>query len=406
MKEANPRKKLKAALVVQRYGLDVGGGSEALCRMIAEKMGGFWKIKILTSCAREYTRRFENDFPPGIEEINGVLVHRFSIDYFRSEDAVFSKLDSRVLKKNAFKDEIFLWLKEIGPYCSELLNYIETNRDNYDFFLFFTYLYSTTTLGLPLVRDKAILIPTAHDEPPIHAEFFDTFFSLPKALILSTEEELNFLKKRVPVNLSATYLKTAGIELSKNVSKNIFKKKYNLSESYLLYVGRIQIEKGCDELFAFYQKLPSQFQAKYPMVLLGKVGMQVPEIPYILNLGFVDEEVKLSSMKGAKLLIMPSRYESLSLVIMEAWLSGIPVLVNGKSKVLKDHCKKSNGGLWYENYEEFEYCLHFLLDKKNESIKNQMAINGLNYVNKNYGWSTIQTHLNKIVCKELNIAQN
>ena len=103
------------AFVVQRFGTDVAGGAETHCRMIVEKMSSLWNIEVLTSCAREYIKRFENDYRPGIEDFDGFVVKRFIIDYLRSDDSVFSKLDLKVLKRAASRAEEMLWLKENIP---------------------------------------------------------------------------------------------------------------------------------------------------------------------------------------------------------------------------------------------------------------------------------------------------
>ena len=275
--KSSTMQKPSVAFVVQRFGTDVGGGAETLCRMIVEKMSPLWDIEVLTSSAKEYVKRFENDYPPGVEDLNGFVVKRFKIDYLRSEDFTFSQLDRRVLNRTASRDEEMLWLKEIGPYSSDLIKYVEQHVQNYDLFFFFTYLYATTTLILPLVREKSILVPTAHDEPPIFARFFDDFFALPRALICSTNEELQFVRNRTREPVRGAYLAGVGIDAPPALDPAHFRRKYNINGDFLLYVGRIQKEKGCDQLFEYYLNLPGEFKKKYPLVLLGKRAMSVPQ---------------------------------------------------------------------------------------------------------------------------------
>ena len=380
--------KPKIGFVVQRYGEDVAGGAETLCRLIAEKMIPYWNIDVITSCARDYVNRFGNEFPPGVEIIDDVTVRRFEIDYLRSNDDFFSRLDRKVLRRGVTREEETLWLKEIGPYSSELISYIQKFQDQYGLFFFFTYLYATTTLILPIVCEKSFLVPAAHDEPPIHARFFDDFFALPKGLIFSTEEELAFLRKRTSDRIAASFVIGVGLDPPKQVSPEAFRDKYRVDGKFLLYVGRIQKQKGCDEMFEFYLSLPEEMKRKYPLVLIGKSAMDIPESEYIMPVGFVSDEMKYNAMAAAELVIMPSRFESLNMAVLESWLCGTSVLVNGHCDVLREQCRRSNGGLWYKNYEEFEACLNFMLFKKKLSM--EMAKCGKAYVEASYDWDGIR----------------
>lgn len=387
--------KPRVAFVIQRYGLEVNGGAETLCRLLAEQMCDDWDVEILSSCAREYVNRFENDYPAGKEIINKVKVQRFIIDYFRSEDESFSRLDEKVLSRESSREEDMLWLKEVGPYSSELLSYIQDSHQHYDFFFFFTYLYATTTLILPSVREKAFLVTAAHDEPPIYAQFFDHFFDLPVALFFNTQEELAFLQKRTSGSMPPSFVVGVGIDPPLDVCPELFRREFQIDGDFILYVGRIQREKGCGELFENYLALPDGLKDKYPLILVGKSAMSIPVTRHIIPVGFISEELKYSAMSAARLVLMPSRFESLNMVLLESWLCNTPVLVNGNCDVLRAQCRKSNGGLWYENFEEFEACLDFMLS--NENLSKAMAASGKRYVEENYNWDQIKSKYLKYV---------
>jgi glycosyltransferase involved in cell wall biosynthesis len=91
---------------------------------------------------------------------------------------------------------------------------------------------------------------------------------------------------------------------------------------------------------------------------------------------------------------MPSPYESLSIVLLESWLCGIPVLVNGKCPVLKGQVRRSNGGLWYDSCQEFSACLDFLLQGKEVSEK--MVLSGRRYAEENYNPATVKQKYQKL----------
>ena len=380
-------KKPAVAFVVQRYGLEVAGGAEMHCRLMAERLSPHWDIEILTTCAKDYIKRFQNDYPAGVETINGVRVRRFKIDHFRSRDKIFAELDCKVIERNATTDEEKTWLKEIGPYSSELIDYVTGHKLNFEVFIFFTYLYATTTLILPFVKDRAILVPTAHDEAPIKARFYDNFFELPRAIVFSTPEELQFVAERSDKQIQTGIIAGVGISAPEDIDSGLFRRETKITEDFILYVGRIQKEKGCHELISTYLSLAARMHKIYPLVLIGKSAMPITRNRLIIATGFVSEQMKFSALKAARLVVMPSEFESLNMVLLEAWHCRCPVLVNGHSEVMKAQCRRSNGGLWYDNAEEFEACLSFMLN--NQKLSQKMADSGKHYVEQNYSWEII-----------------
>lgn len=72
-------RRLRVALVVQRYGLEVNGGAELLCRMIAERLASRHSVEVLTTCAVDYVT-WKNEYAPGLAEVNGIPVRRFRVD--------------------------------------------------------------------------------------------------------------------------------------------------------------------------------------------------------------------------------------------------------------------------------------------------------------------------------------
>lgn len=371
--------------------MEVNGGAELLCRLIAEHLSKYFEVEVITTCAIDYVT-WKDEYSPGKSEVNGITVLRFPVDFQRDPikfDEFYGKLLNGTLQG---REEEIQWMKLQGPYSTKLLDYIANNKDNYDYFIFITYLYCTTYFGLPLVSDKAILVPTAHDEPPIYLSIFESIFQKPQAIIFSTEEEKNFVHSKFGNSTIPNYIIGVGVDTPVKINPEEFKHKYNVDD-FVLYAGRIDESKGCKELFEFFIRYKQETGSKIKLVLLGKAVMEVPKHPDILPLGFVSEEDKFGGMMGANLLIMPSKYESFSFVVMESWLCCNPVLVNGCCDVLKGHAIKSNGGLYYDDYEEFRECLNLLLNEKRLSMI--MGRNGKKYAVNNYSWEFVeQKYLN------------
>ena len=344
----------KIGFVIQRYGLEVNGGSEMLCRSLAERMSKYYDVEVITTCAVNHST-WADEYPPGIQQINDVTVRRFPISFHRNSQT-FNELRYSlfVARKNITIEREIEWMKQIGPYSQSLLLYLEQNKISYDLFVFFTYLYSTTYFGLPLVKEKALLLPTAHDEEYIYLSVFDDLFRAPKGFIFLAPEEKQLVHKVFKNDNLPNVVTGIGIDPPlKTPRPEDFKKKYNLSKPYILYLGRIEPGKGSEMLFTFFLRYKQNPMRNIQLVLAGKTLIDIPSHPDIRHLGFVSEEDKYNAIAGAELLVNSSLFESLSIVIMEAWSLGIPVLVNGRSTVMVGQCTRSNGGLWYEGVDGF-----------------------------------------------------
>ena len=175
---------MKIAFVVQRYGDEVGGGSETLCKQIAERLSSHYDIEVLTTCAKDYIT-WKNEYPEGIVKINNVLVKRFRVDRERNIEK-FNKFTQKIFNEKHTDLEELEWIKQQGPYSPKLLNYIKTHKNDYDLFVFYTYRYYPSFFGLPLVSGKSILVPTAEYEPTLKLKvnksstFPERLFILPR----------------------------------------------------------------------------------------------------------------------------------------------------------------------------------------------------------------------------------
>ena len=393
--------KKKILFVVQRYGLEVIGGSETYCRQIAEKLLDSYDVSVLTTCAEDYIT-WDNKYQEGTEIINGVTVIRKKV------------VESRTLKKfgeitnliNSNKTDILNginWLKAQGPYSTELLDFLNTNNEEYDVILFMTYLYFTTYFGIQITSEKSILIPTAHDELAIYYSIFNNTFHLPKHILYLTNSEKNFVTKKFHNNYINSDVVGTGIDINKNVENIDLKDRFNIEDEYLIYLGRIDRIKGCKNMINYFLEYKSKYSSDIKLVLVGKAAMDIPVNNDILNLGFVSEIEKANLLKNAKALILPSEFESLSLSTLEAMYFGIPVLVNGKCDVLKDHAILSKAGLYYMNKLEFIESLAYI-DENPEMMK-KMGENGILYIEENYRWDTVIEKYKNAIEKVNNINQ-
>ena len=391
---------MRICFVVQRYGDEVNGGAEVHAKQLAEHVNDLTdhEVEVATTKAIDYVT-WKNEYEKDEEIINGIKVRRFPVVNERNQE-VFNKYSSKMAVGDHSIEELEEWMRLQGPECPSLIEWLGAHRDDYDCFVFLTYLYYTTYFGLKAVGKKAVLIPTAHDEWTIHLPLFEKMFTLPGAFFYNTTEEKELVNTYFSTGniLDNKGIGGVGVEAPPVVDAEAFRKKTGITGDFMVYIGRIDENKCCPELFRYFREYKDRHKdSDLKLVLAGKEVIKVPEADDIIPLGFVSEEDKFNAIAASKFLVLPSWFESLSIVVLEAMKLKRPVLVSGRCDVLKAHCLKSNGGLYYTDFLEFEGATDYLLSHPDEC--RIMGENGIEYVNENYSWEGIVERLDAIMKK-------
>ncbi len=346
-KSTRKPKRPRVAIVVQRYG-QVTGGAERHAQQLAEHLAPHWELTLLTTCAKNHLS-WENFFPPGPDRVDGLPVLRFPVTRTRNIRP-FNTLSNSVFNRSLERLREEHWVAEQGPLCPGLLSHLETSHSAYDGFVFFTYLYAPTVWGLPMVADKALLVPTAHDEPPIRFGVYADVFERPRALMCNTPEEVALIQRYYPGHARARVV-GVGVDRPAAVPQR-FREKHGVHHPYLLYVGRLEPGKGLPELLSHYRALRARYEDAPQLVLAGEAHMDLSGdgVRYV---GRIDEQDKHDALAGALAVVVPSRFESLSLLTLEAFAQSTPVLVNGHSDVLVGQVRRSGAGRTYQDLDSF-----------------------------------------------------
>ena len=398
---------MKLACVVHRYGADIAGGSEGHCRLIAERLAKTHDVTVITTTAHDHVM-WANHYPPGETRVGPVRVIRFPVVRPRVLHR-FRDISDVVLTNRANASEEEQWFRENGPQAPALVTYLETHGRDFDCVLFWAFRYYNSYFGLPLVGDRAVLIPTAEEDPLIHIDSLTPFFALPRGYLFLTPEEEALVGDRAapetprrvigcgvdpPCPVDETRLVAAGV-----------------TGSYVLYLGRIDPNKGCDMLLRHFlryvERTPSAnaadpairgnhtTSANPVLVLAGPANMPIPEHPLIRRLGYVDEATRDALLANARVLLMPSPYESLSMVLLEGWNRGTPALVNARCAVLKGQVLRADGGLYYQSALEFAGALDYLLGHRD--VARQLGAQGQAYVDREYRWPTVMQKVESLL---------
>jgi glycosyltransferase involved in cell wall biosynthesis len=377
---------VKVAIVVQRYGHTVNGGAELHARYVAEHLARHAEVEVLTTCATDYVT-WRNELPAGVEQVNTVAVRRFRVKHER-DPLVFGRLSQRVFHQpHSIADELE-WLDAEGPTCPALIDYLTRHASEFDFCVFFSYRYYHAFHGVRAVSSRAILVPTAERDFAIGLSIFQPVFRGVRAIMYNSPEERAMIQAAAANGDVPSVVVGVGSEVPAGSQPARFRQKFNIREPFAVYVGRIDENKGCKELFDFFESYLREQAGKLSLVLVGNSLLPIPQHPRIRHVGFLDDSEKFNAMAAAELLIMPSYFESLSMVALEAWAIGRPVLANGKCDVLKGQCIRSNAGLYYEGRDEFIETLRAI--EQNRWLAGSLGRNGREFFRDNYDWPVVE----------------
>jgi len=386
---------LKLAIVVQRYGQEINGGAEFHARLVAEELARHYKVEVLTTCAYDYIT-WANHYRRGVEEINGITVRRFKVRRKRNPQR-FGRIQEYVFNRPHEPEDELRWLKEEGPFSPRLIRFIKTHEHDYDYFIFFSYRYYHSYHGINEVPHKSLLVPTAEKDPVVDLMIFRKFFNKPRALMYNSWEEKEMINAVSRNETVPGVVVGVGTELPEEseIRAERFRQRFGIEGPFVLYIGRIDENKGCHVLFDYYQRYLREHDTELKLVLMGKSIIPIPDNPAIVPLGFVSNEEKFDGLAACRCLINPSLYESLSMILLEAWAVGKPVLVNADVPVLLGQSKRANAGLWYSSYAEFAEALNLL--GTDERLCEVLGRNGRKYFRENYTWEVINNKYIEII---------
>jgi glycosyltransferase involved in cell wall biosynthesis len=424
---------MKLAFIVQRYGTEILGGSEYHCRLVAERLAERHDVEVLTTCARDYVT-WKNEYPEGLDRIRGLDVRRFPTTEMR-DIAAFNRYSDWIFRYPHTAEDEQEWLRMQGPWAPGLIEHLERRHQDYDALVFFTYLYAPAVLGLKIAPAKSLLVPTAHDEPAIRLSLYRDVFASPAGIAYNTDVERRFLLMEFDIQAAVQEVvgcgvdapgelatprpaadEARGLEINRDEDAErdaaadrieqgrfrvggrgtVFRRRHRLPDPFVLYGGRIDPGKGCEELLTYFRHYVED-GGTATLVLMGAKLMPIPDEPWLRFAGRLSDEERFLALEAATVVVVPSPFESLSLLALEAFSVGTPILANARSEVLADHCTRSNAGLYYGDRDEFVEAMKLLL--ADSRLRRAMGRNGRDYVRKNYRWDVILSKYDRMLAK-------
>lgn len=378
-------------LVVQRYGEEVVGGSEAHARAVAQRLAERHEVEIATTDALDYWT-WAPHFPVGVAQDGAVTVRRFPVRGPR--DPRFKEFEERVLLgKHTLQDEL-QWLTRQGPDCPQLLEFLHgvAKGNDHDAVLFYTYIYLPTAQGLPILPERAVLIPTAHRERALGLAPYRALFHLPRAIGYLTPEERDLVHETMHNESVPSTILGFALDPPPPSDALAFRERHALHGAMVLYLGQVSEGKGVDELLRYWDAFrASGGVANATLVLAGTVRMELPERPDVRVLGRVSDEDKWAALAAADVLVHPSHLESLGIALLEAWQEETPALVPEWNDVTSGQVRRSGGGETYGSAEEFSARLAGLLRGSDHGAR------GRRWVERECSWPAFDDRLEELL---------
>lgn len=379
----------KIGFVVPWFRENIMGGAEMELTGLTKHMheAGI-DLEILATCVKDFQSDWnENYFEPGEDMVNGIPVRRFPVR--KRSVSAFDDINEKLMQGQRIS------IYEEKTYLRESVNsmalykYLEEHREDYYAVVFIPYMFGTTFFGIKPVIDKAIMIPCFHKESYAYFEHFRKRYSKVKGMIFHAQPESDLAHLIYGLSEVNTAVLGEGLDTDIYGDERRFREKYKITSPYFIYSGRKEVNKNVPLLLSHFVQYKKRNNNDLKLVLTGGGDIKIPEAVRedVIDLGFVSVQDKYDAMAGAKFLCQPSVNESFSLVIMESWLCGRPVLVNEACDVTIDFARKTQGGLWFDTYLDFEGAINYFLE--NEDIASKMGANGKEYVSSNFNWDTI-----------------
>jgi glycosyltransferase involved in cell wall biosynthesis len=388
-------KKLRVGVVVPRFGKNAPGGAETLAESMAVALLARGHSAQVITTRTDSMLRWNNNLDQGVTEDDGLTVRRFTVD--NTDQSRFHEIGHRINKGDGvtWTDET-QWLR-LSIRSRDMERYLRENESEYDCFLFLPYLYGTTYWGIHAAPEKSWLIPCYHREAPAFTLTLRQNAMIGAGLLFNTLAEKKLAEAELGIRNPNSRVIGVGIDTGAKGDPSRFRAKYGVDHNFLLYVGRLQREKNVPQLLDYFNGYARNTNGGAGLALAGMGDVKIKDDPAIRlrHLGFIPEQDKTDAYSACSAFVLPSTQESFSIVIMEAWLQGKPVIANAECNVAREHIFTCGGGILYSNADEFSAAVRALTE--NPALAAEMGRKGREYVLSNFSWENVMARFEKVL---------
>lgn len=367
----------RVAVVSFRFGPEIVGGAESSLRTLAQAMqAAGHHVEVFTTCTTSESH-WTNDLAPGVSSLAGLTVHRFPID--PHDPATHGELVRAIREADGdVPGEMAERYLAHSIHSSALLEALTRRRHEFDAIVVGPYLFGLTADIAHEFREQTLLVPCFHDEPLARLTFWPRRFGEVGGVLYHSVEEKAFAETRLGVNhpnavVTGTY-RPALDGPSPHVA--------NLPRPFVVYCGRYSAQKNVPLLLDWIRRYREAHPDGLDLVFVGTGDIKLPGEPWLHDLGRLAEDAKHAVLAGAEALIQLSTQESLSLVALEAWAAGTPVIAHAECAVLAGQIERSQGGSVVTDESSFAATLDDV--RQNGDAWRKRGENGRAYVAAHY----------------------
>lgn len=355
-------------------------------------------VEIVTTCARD-NRTWANELPAGECVVDGLKVTRFPVDA-RNLDSWIPIQVSISEGSPVGTEEQLTWMAE-SVNSQPLYAYLVKNQSSFDLIFFGPYLFGTTFWGSMLSPKRSVLIPCLHDEAYAYLDVTAAMFRQVRGCLFNAEPEMHLARSlygEIPGEVVGM-----GFEPPSRSYVEALEPFFSDGLPYILYLGRKETGKNVQVLIDYFcsAKDDGAIPADVRLVILGGGSFEdlhragALQRGDVVDLPHLGEREKQRLLRHALYLCQPSTNESFSIVMMEAWMAGTPVVVHGKCPVTRHHVVQSRGGLYFASSQDLAAVTDYYLT--NSEARRAHAESGRRYVEREYSWSAVLDRFDRAV---------
>lgn len=368
------------------------GGAETLLLNLAQlaRAAGI-EVTFLTTCARNHFT-WANELPSGPLNHEGLPAIRFPVNEDR-DLALFQRVQEALSAGEQLSEaDEDAWLRH-NVNSRALEDYLRRNVGRFDRIVVGPYLFGLTVAVASIAPGKTLLVPCLHDEVFAGMRRMTQLFASVRGFVFNTVPERDLARRRFAAVVDKPQAVVGFAIEPSDVDARACARRLNVSAPYIVYCGRREPLKGTPLLIDYWATYRRATGRDVKLIVTGSGAVEAPSgmRDSLIDLGFVDEQTKLEAMAGAVAFCHPSVNESLGIVLLEAWLAGTPALVHAGGEVLRDQCRRANGGLWFRDYPEFEECLTLLLEQP--ALAHALADAGADFARREYAPAAVRQRL-------------
>lgn len=413
---------MKLALISTRYGAELGTGPEHACRLFAERLARRHDVDVLTTCARD-ARTWRNAFSEGADRVRGVLVRRFAV----SQTGAASGEPTPPGAGPAGRAHEIAWVQHRGPVSPGLVDHLANQCRSYDALVFFS-LHPATVQGCTLAPERTILFPYLQPGPTLRFGLWRELLESVRGIGFFSEAERRLARRYVGAEPVSDEVVGVGVEFiqpltyprhqqdpADDVANDDlpavaddegpapeylsgcgipFRRQHRIHCPLAAYVGRAEPDNGFEELFEYFATYAAA-DGDTELGLFGQKMMQVPDAPFVRMAGVLPDRQRMAAFEAADVALLPSPDDLLSQPLLESLAIGTPVLASARNAAAVEHCRASNGGLYYANRDEFAEGLRLLLG--DAALRRSLGESGREYVRQHHHWDAVIGRFERLV---------